>query len=49
MSQTVVEIAKNGPALRFASDTAKVAKEAETIVDKSVSEVKDIAAVSESS
>ncbi len=51
MSQTVVEIARNASSIATsASDTAKVAKEGEDVVDKSVSEVKDIAAtVSESS
>ena len=51
MSQTVVEIARNASSIAVsASGTANVAKEGEHIVDKSVSEVKDIAAtVSESS
>jgi len=51
MSQTVVEIARNASSIAAsASGTANVAKEGEHIVDKSVSEVKDIAAtVSESS
>ncbi len=51
MSQTIVEIAKNASSITLsASDTAKIAKEGENIVDKSVSEVKDIATtVSESS
>lgn len=51
MSQTVVEIARNASNIAAsATNTAKSAKEGETIVDKSVSEVKDIAAtVSESS
>ena len=51
MSQTVVEIARNASSIAVsASGTANIAKEGEHIVDKSVSEVKDIAAtVSESS
>ncbi len=51
MSQTVVEIARNASSIASsASGTANIAKEGEHIVDKSVSEVKDIAAtVSESS
>lgn len=51
MAQTVVEIARNASSIATsASDTAKVAKEGENIVDKSVSEVKEIAAtMSESS
>ncbi len=51
MSQTVIEIARNASSIAVsASGTANIAKEGEHIVDKSVSEVKDIAAtVSESS
>ena len=51
MAQTVVEIARNASSIAVsASGTANIAKEGEHIVDKSVSEVKDIAAtVSESS
>ena len=51
MAQTVVEIARNASSIATsASGTANIAKEGEDIVDKSVSEVKDIAAtVSESS
>ncbi|MCC6543550.1 MAG: HAMP domain-containing protein [Nitrospirae bacterium] len=51
MSQTVVEIAKNASNIAAsASGTAHIAKDGENIVEKSVSEVKDIAAtVSESS
>ncbi|MCC7203200.1 MAG: methyl-accepting chemotaxis protein [Nitrospirae bacterium] len=51
MAQTVVEIARNASSIATsASDTAKVAREGENIVDKSVSEVKDIAStMSESS
>ncbi len=51
MSQTVVEIAKNASSIAAsASGTANVAKEGENIVEKSVTEVRDIAeTVSESS
>ena len=51
MSQTVVEIAKNASSIAAsASGTANIAREGENIVEKSVSEVKDIAkTVSESS
>src|SRR3972149_3537030 len=44
MSQTVVEIARNASSIAVsASGTANIAKEGEHIVDKPVSEVKDIA------
>ena len=51
MSQTVVEIARNASSIAAsASGTANIAREGENIVEKSVSEVKDIAeTVSESS